>query len=167
MRTPILVLAFLLGACASAGAQPAASGPTPMWRMHTEHLAADRVLVRSCLNADHGSCERVVQDACLAGVSEDDRIPALERQCDWRAMAAWEDETAVTIATLRAHLDASGQRDFDAAQRAWQTVMLDDVGIGMSTAAGGSLEGQIGAHIRAREEARRGEDLEEIARLFE
>lgn len=158
-----MILALVLSVCAPALAQTPSDAPD-MWRMHTEHLAADRVLVRQCLDADSNGCERVVQDVCLAAYSEDDRVPALERQCDWRAMAAWEEEMTVTLAKLGKHVDA---HDLDASQRAWQASMLADVGMGVNMVSGGSLEGPVGAHIRARAEARRVQDLEELAATFE
>ena len=158
-----LVLALALTACAPALAQTPSHAPD-MWRFHTEHLGADRVLVRQCLDAGSHARERVVQDVCLAAYGEDDRVPALERQCDWRAMAAWEDEMTVTLAKLRKQVNA---RDLGASQREWQASMLADVGMGMDIALGGSLEGPVGAHIRARAEARRVQDLEDLAAMFE
>lgn len=135
-----------------------------VWRRNTAHLTADRALVRACLDRN-GDCLRVVQQACLG--NPDRRTAAEERTCDWRAMAAWEDEVAATLADLRAQLTGRNLENLNASQRAWEVSMLADVSVGMDLLEGGSSAGPEGAHIRAQAEAQRGIYLDEIRRLIE
>ncbi len=158
----LLLVAAAFGVCGAAVAQPLPDG-TPLWRMHTEHLASDRALIRTCLarDADGFGCVLIVQKECLAGYDRDNVIPALERQCDWRAIAAWEDEMNDALARLRPHLDG-----VDASQSAWEASMLADVGVGMDALEGGSLAGPVGAHIRARATANRVLYLRDLIATF-
>lgn len=152
----VLSAAFALVTCACAGASPAPStNAPPVWRMDTTHLEADRGLVRNCLDRERGagraeSCRRIVQASCFANLPDPaDVIPAMSRRCDWRAIAAWEDEMAGILATLRERLGEGGSADLDASQRAWEASMLADVGLNMNYYTGGSLAGPLGAHVRA------------------
>lgn len=154
----LLILTLAFGLCAPA----AQAEPTSVWRMHTEHLADDRALVHNCLSVGNGMCDRVVQEACVAGFSEDARGPALDRQCDWRAIAAWEDEMNAILATLRGRLSGRDLANLNASQEAWNTSMLADVGLGMDFFEGGSLAGPVGAHIRAQETAQRATYLDSV-----
>ncbi|MES1157026.1 MAG: lysozyme inhibitor LprI family protein [Alphaproteobacteria bacterium] len=144
----------ILALCAQAAAQPVPDG-TPLWRIHTENLAADRALIAHCLSANEDKCLHVVQDACLAGYDLDRDSPPLQRQCDWRAIAAWEDEMNDTLTRLRAQLGGRDLDNLNASQQAWETSMLADVGVGMDFFEGGSFSGPVGAHIRARATALR------------
>ena len=130
-----------------AHAQPDA---IPVWRMQVEYLEADRELVRTCLSTADAGCENIVQNACGAALDEDSRVPATERNCDWRAIAAWEDEMNASLVVLHARLSGRDGANLDASQRAWDKSMLADVGLGMDFYQSGSLAGPVGAHIRAR-----------------
>jgi len=155
MRRMACVAIAALSLCAPASAQPAPDG-TPLWRIHTENLTADRALITHCLAADEDKCLRVVQDACLAGYEDiDHNSPPLQRTCDWRAIAAWEDEMNDTLGRLRTQLGGRDLDNLNASQTAWNASMLADVGAGMDLFEGGSLAGPVGAHIRARATALR------------
>ncbi|MES1199231.1 MAG: lysozyme inhibitor LprI family protein [Pseudomonadota bacterium] len=164
MMRRLIVMLAALAFSAPALAQPVANG-TPLWRMHTENLAGDRAMIRTCLAGDEAGegygCALVVQAACLSSHDPDDIVPALQRQCDWRAIAAWEDEMNDALAHLRGRLDG-----VDASQSAWQTSMLADVGVGMDALEGGSLAGPVGARIRARATAERALYLRDLVRTF-
>lgn len=130
-----------------------------MWRLHTEHLASDRVVARACLTEGH-DCASVVQQGC--GLSEES-LPVEQRLCDWRAIAAWEDELNFTLAALRARFTGTrALAELDASQRAWERSMIADVGIGMNHYEGGSLAGPVGAHIRALATAHRAMELNQL-----
>ena len=165
-RRLFLALLFVLAACTSA---PSATKPgaAPLWRNDTSHLGADRALVRTCLTrANAGgateSCRSVVQAECMGAVAEDGRVPAVERRCDWRAIAAWEDEMAVTLSALRTKLGPSSIAELNASQKAWEASMLADVALNMDLYAGGSLSGPMGARVRADAVASRVIFLEEF-----
>ncbi len=167
MRLAIIALLFAVAACETPGPTRAAENGTPLWRMHTEHLGADRAVARACLNDHTTNCEDVIQAPCRAAHDEDAQSPALDRQCDWRAIAAWEDEVNATLAILRANLGGADLAKLEASQRAWNVSMLADVGLGMDRYEGGSLGGPVGAHIRARATAQRAEYLEELRGMTE
>ena len=158
MRLGLIGAALFVLACAGAAAQP----PQPLWRQHTEHLAADREIARACLTA-RGVCESAIQSACFGGAG--DRPGAAERQCDWRAIAAWEDEMNALLAELREHLGGRDVDNLDASQRAWEASMLADVGLGMGRYEGGSLAGPVGAAIRARATAQRAIFLHDLRQM--
>lgn len=161
MRLAIVALAGL-AACGTPGAGETASSATPLWRVHTEHLAADRAIVRACLNDHRPDCEDLIQAGCRNAHSEEAQSPALDRQCDWRAIAAWEDEMNATLASLRTQLSGRDLANLEASERAWNSSMLADVGLGMGFYEGGSLAGPSGARIRARATAQRLKFLEEL-----
>jgi uncharacterized protein YecT (DUF1311 family) len=129
--------------------------PVPVWRMETGHLAADRETARNCLANGRNDCSHIVQDACSGPAGEEGASNALSRRCDWRAIAAWEDEMNASLAFLRAHLHGPDLARLNASQRAWNVSMLKDVGLGMDYYSGGSMAGPIGAHIRAEATAAR------------
>ena len=171
MRLAIVALLGLaalgLAACETPNTRETASRAPPLWRVHTEHLVADRALARACLNDHRANCEDVIQAPCRGGFSEEAQSPALDRQCDWRAIAAWEDEMDATLSALRSELSGRDLANLETSQRAWETSMLADVGLGMDRYQGGSLAGPVGAHIRARATAERAEYLEEQRRMTE
>src|SRR5262245_4061740 len=96
MRLAIVAL-LGLAACETPNTGETASSARPLWRVHTEHLVADRALARACLNDHRANCEDVIQAPCRGAYSEEAQSPALDRQCDWRAIAAWEDEMNATL----------------------------------------------------------------------
>jgi uncharacterized protein YecT (DUF1311 family) len=166
MRAAIAALVLALTACAGLSfAQPVhVPDGTPLWRIHTEHLAADRRVAHACLvSGEH--CEVLIHDACVSAFDEDSRVPALDRQCDWRAIAAWEDEMNAILADLRSKLSGDNLRNLNASQEAWDRSMLADVGLGMDYYTGGSIAGPIGAHIRARATVQRAVYLHEIQQM--
>lgn len=154
MRFLSASLALMLCACASELSASTTNAP-PVWRMDTTHLEADRGLVRACLDRERATgraeaCRGIVQANCLGSLENPmDVIPAMSRRCDWRAIAAWEDEMAGILATLRQRLGEGGSADLDLSQRAWEASMLADVGLNMNYYPGGSLAGPLGAHVRA------------------
>ena len=156
-----------LAACETPSTGETTSSATPLWRVHTEHLPADRAIARACLNDHRTGCEDVIQAGCRGAHSEDAQSPVLDRQCDWRAIAAWEDEMNATLAALRTQLSGRDLANLETSQRAWNTSMLTDVGLGMGRYEGGSLAGPVGAHIRARATAERAQYLEEQLRMTE
>jgi uncharacterized protein YecT (DUF1311 family) len=151
-RWLVLLLAVIACGCAST-LEPK---PTPVWRRDTHNLAADRAAVRTCLTEKLRGCAEIIQDACI----DPDSIPAQSRQCNWRAIAAWEDEMEVTLAALRANLGGRDLRNLEASQRAWDASMMRDVGAAMDMLEGGSLAGPVGADVRAHATAQRVEFLE-------
>jgi Lysozyme inhibitor LprI len=159
---PSRFCALALSGCAAIASPP--DRGHDLWRRDVSHLAADRALVRACLERG-GECLRVVQQACVD--DRETRTPAEARICDWRAMAAWEDETAAMVADLRARLTGHDLVNFNASQRAWQTSMLADVRLGMDHFEGGSAAGPEGARVRARAEAQRGEFVFTMRQLIE
>jgi len=163
MRATTVALVLVLGAFAAPSlAQPAhVADGTPLWRIHAENLAADRRAAHACLvSGEH--CDTLIHDACVHAYDEDSRSPALDRQCDWRAIAAWEDELNAILTDLRGKLGGDHLRNLNDSQNAWDRSMLADVGLGMDYYAGGSISGPIGAHIRARATAQRAEYLYQI-----
>lgn len=167
MRLAIAALVVAVAACETPSPTRAAESGTPLWRMHTEHLGADRAVARACLNENGTNCEDVIQAGCRGAHNEDAQSPALDRQCDWRAIAAWEDELNATLAVLRSHLGGRDLAKLEASQRAWNDSMLADVGLAMDRYEGGSLAGPVGAHIRARATAQRAQYLEELRGMTE
>lgn len=157
----VLLAAFLAGC---AGVTPA-TAPGSVWRMHTEHLAEDRARARACLAAAQSTCLSVIQDACRPG--EDARGPASARLCDWRAIAAWEDEMNASLAALRDQLGGRDLENLERSQRAWNASMLADVGTAMDLYEGGSLAGPVGAHVRAIATAQRARTLAELQQMLE
>lgn len=166
MRAVLIAVALMLGVCASAQSQ-VLDAPNSLWRIHTEHLAVDRAAAHQCLVAGAGGCERLIQTVCLNAYDEDSRVPAIERQCDWRAIAAWEDEIMAMVAHLRTKLDGDNLRNLNDSETAWETSMMADVGLGMDYYSGGSISGPIGAHIRARAAAQRAAYLYEIQQMVD
>jgi uncharacterized protein YecT (DUF1311 family) len=167
MRFVALALVLVLGACAASVAQPVSnSQPTPLWRVHTEHLADDRVLVRGCLDRGEDSCQAIVQRACQDATSDEWTLGS-QRQCDWRASAAWEDEMDAILTWLRAHLRDDDLARLEQSQRAWSASMLSDVGLVMAYYESGSLSGPVGAHVRARAVAQRTQYLNDLRALAE
>lgn len=167
MHLAIVALVFAVAACETPRATGAAPNATPLWRVHTEHLAADLALARACLNDRGTNCEDVIQAPCRGAYSEDAQSPALDRQCDWRAIAAWEDEMNAVLAVLRSQLSGRDLANLETSQCAWNESMLADVGLGMDRYEGGSLAGPVGARIRARATAQRAEYLEELRQMTE
>ena len=166
MRAAIAALVLVLAACATpCRAQPAhVPDGTPLWRMHTENLAADRRAAHDCLTRG-AHCETLIHDACVGGYDEDLRSPALDRQCDWRAIAAWEDEMNAILADLRSKLGDDNLRNLNDSQDAWDRSMLADVRLGMDYYSGGTIAGPIGARIRARATEQRTVYLYEIQQM--
>jgi hypothetical protein len=167
MRAAIAALVFVLACAMPSTAQPAhIPDGTPLWRIHTENLAADRRAAHTCLVSGR-NCENLIHDGCVGAYDEDSRVPALDRQCDWRAIAAWEDEMNAILADLRGKLGENNLRNLNDSQEAWERSMLADVGLGMDYYAGGALSGPIGAHIRARATAQRAAYLNEIQQMVD
>lgn len=163
-----LVLVLVLAGCATPSVPQAAhvaDGP-PLWRMHTENLAADRRAAHGCL-VSGANCETLIHDTCVGVYDENSRSPTLDRQCDWRAIAAWEDEMNAILADLRGKLGDDNLRNLNDSQSAWDRSMLADVGLGMDYYTGGSIAGPIGAHIRARATAQRAAYLYEIQQMVD
>jgi hypothetical protein len=134
----------IVGAVLALSAGPAAA-QTPLWRMDLSHLEADRAAVRACLEqADRKPCVDVVQRGCPG------QTMASARQCEWRAIAAWEDEMAERLRTQPGPADS-----LRTAQEAWEASMLADVRYASNVFEGGSLQGLIAAHVRARALAQR------------
>lgn len=160
-RVLLISIGLACGACAAA----VSGGAPPIWRTNLAHLEQDKAAVRSCLAGASEAldqCRAVVQGACrghrppsaedMARDEELTWLPSQARQCDWRAIAAWEDIMAETLDALsRDH----HQRDLTASQRAWETSMLADVAYAASEYEGGSLEGPMAAAERAEAVARR------------
>lgn len=157
MRVVLVALLALAAACGGAAAQNEA--PQPLWRRDTTHLAADRQLARSCLQEAQRSCENAIQQACGAANAFE---PAGQRLCNWRAIAAWEDEMEAMLVQLRQRLEGRDRENLDASQQAWETSMLANVRLAMDRYEGGSLAGQVGAHVRARATAQRARDLADV-----
>ena len=154
------VLALAVCVTPSAFAQQA----QPLWRRDATHLAADRAVALACLSAG-GDCSNAVQHQCAPGGGV--RSAAEGRMCDWRAIAAWEDEIEALLARLRAALSREDAAKLDESQRLWNASMLADVGLAMDVYAGGSLAGPVGAHVRALALVQRAQYLEEYRRLRE
>lgn len=164
MRRLALLAPLALSACASSAPPAASPEAKPLWREDLSHLSADRAVVRSCLERQRESglfnrCEDVVQVQCDAGE------PGAERRCDWRAIAAWEDEMSADLAALNAKLDSAEAAKLGVSQRAWSASMLADIGLNMDHFAGGSLSGPIGAKARATAVAQRVIFLEQFRTL--
>ena len=160
----VLAVLALLAIAACAAAQPT---PPDLWRMDTTHLAHDRALARACLD-DEGreDCTPLIQYSCLVSIPEEGRTPAAQRACDWRAIAAWEDEMNTTLAAMRSSLPTEDLRRLEASQQAWSASMLADVALGMDHYEGGALAGPVGAEIRARATAQRASYLDRMWRML-
>ena len=177
MRTLLVALALALGECANApaqqlqipgdGAHPVIGNPDAPWRTRTAgSRAADQALAHACLESG-GQCEDVVQAACRATAGDlDPEAAPFQRQCDWRAMAAWEDEIVVMLADLRGKLGGRDLQNLNDSETAWETSMLADVKLGMDYYAGGTISGPIGAHVRALATAHRAAYLHEMELLL-
>jgi uncharacterized protein YecT (DUF1311 family) len=100
-------------------------------------------------------------------VNEDSRGPASDRSCDWRAIAAWEDEMNASLAALRAQLGGRDLDNLEHSQQAWQASMLADVGTAMDISEDGSLSGPVGVHVRAIATAQRARTLAELREMVE
>lgn len=161
--------AALTGVVMLALAAPAAlAQPQELWRRDTRHLAVDRAAVRACLRNDDANlqhCLDIIQTRC-APANPDMWNSASERMCQWRAIAAWEDVMAETVARVRAGDGAAGAA-IDGAQAAWHASMIADVRMVSGPYEGGSMQGMIAATERARATAARTIWLEQFARSLE
>ena len=172
MRRLLIAGALLLGLCACAAARqmqipgdnahPVVGNANAPWRAVGE--SSDRAVAHACLISS-ANCESLIQTTCLSGYSADEQSPALARRCDWRAMAAWEDEVLALLADVRGKLAGDDLKNLNDAETAWETSMLADVGLGMDLYSGGSLSGPVGAHIRARATALHAAYLYEIQQM--
>ena len=165
MRAAFAALVLVLAACAAASAQTIGN-PNAPWRAHAVTLEGDQWAAHNCLQSGI-NCENSLQQGCLSAHGQDEITPAIERQCDWRAMAAWENEIMTLLADLRGKLDGDNLRHLNESEDAWERSMLADVGLGMDYYAGGSISGPIGAHIRARATAQRAAYLYEIQQMVD
>jgi len=153
-----VILAAIAVLSASASAAQAETS-VPLWRHHTERLAEDRQQARMCLLEAQRSCDDVIQDVCN---SELEHEPAGQRLCEWRAIAAWEDEMNAMLERLRGKLEGRDLANLEASQRAWEASMLANVGLVMEHYEGGTLAGQVGAHVRARATSQRARYLADV-----
>ena len=164
MHPRIVALAALLSVISISCATPQ-SASTPLWRIDTSHLESDKAAARACLARPSGEldrCVRVVQQNCPGwtrpspeDMARDDQltwIPAQARQCDWRAIAAWEDLMQEALAALA---PSGREHELDASQQAWEASMLADVAYAASAYEGGSLEWPTAASARSESVARR------------
>lgn len=137
------------------------AAPTELWRQNKTFLHSDRALIESCLNAAEtderqNACKFVVRNACPKPPNDDaPNPPSAVRFCDWRGIAAWEDEMAETIGKLNSRLDGSGRAAVATSQRAWKISMLNDVSLRAGVNTGGTMEGEVAAETRADETANR------------
>jgi hypothetical protein len=166
MRVLLIAAALLVSGCASSAIVDH-EAPTPVWRMDTSSLQHDRQLARNCLSQSRQSCDDVIQQDCTGGDGGEATIPAAMRRCDWRAIAAWEDEIEDMLTRLRGALSGRNLSELEASQRAWSASMLADVAAAMDLYEGGSLAGPVGAHMRAQASAYRARYLADLLLMLE
>jgi hypothetical protein len=176
MRAWLVALFCAVSPHSSAGAQqmqapgdserPVIGNADAPWRSQNSGAPlGDRAIAHACLEGG-AKCENVVQAACAGAAGDlDTESPAFQRQCDWRAMAAWEDEIIAMLADLRGKLDGRDLNNLNDSETAWERSMLADIGLGMDYYAGGTISGPIGAHIRARATAQRAAYLYEMQQM--
>jgi len=135
--------ALVFGAMA-AMAQEAA----PAWRSDLTHLQGDRSAIVQCLAGatDDHRCIGVVQSACAEAAAS---IP--REGCEFRAIAAWEDEGEAMASTLRAALPPTQAAELERAQEFWRRSLAAELGLAARTPSGASGE----AALRARAVAER------------
>jgi hypothetical protein len=138
----------------------------PLWRQDTTHLAADRTRIRTCLERQgfENACYHIIQVACAAEPEPQGTTPFALKRCDWRAIAAWEDEGEATAVALRAALPADRVGDVDWAQKLWRQAMAADVGLAANVTDGSNT---LAAEARARATARRAVYLRDRVRQLE
>jgi uncharacterized protein YecT (DUF1311 family) len=161
MRACLIALSLLAAGCAGASAQQAPD-PAPVWRMHTEHFDEDRERARRCLSESARGCDDEIQEACAGGDGAEGNTNAAVRACNWRAIAAWEDEMDSLLEQLRQRLDGRNLENLEASQRAWEASMQADTRAVMDLYEGGSLSGLAGAHVRAHATSQRARYLADL-----
>jgi hypothetical protein len=160
----LLIAAAALTLATDAAAQSPAPA-RPVWRDDLSFLASDRALIRECLQADAGraapaSCAGVVRQACFTTASpEVASVTAFQRRCNWRAIAAWEDELAEARAALRAAMRPEELPADEAAHAAFEAFLIANVRSYGVEFEGGSLSNVAAGEIRARMLAERALEL--------
>jgi Lysozyme inhibitor LprI len=159
MKGMMLAIAAL-GACLVAplaAAQSLDQATVPLWRRDTSHLSSDRMLIRACLDEHglQGACHYVVQETCITQPPPEGMTPFGLKRCDWRAIAAWEDEMDMTLAQLRAALPRDTVAQLNESQRLWEQSVLADVTLAVRIFAGGNISGPVGASARSQSTASR------------
>jgi hypothetical protein len=129
----------------------------PLWRQDTTHLAADRTRIRTCLERQgfENACYHIIQVACAAEPEPQGTTPFALKRCDWRAIAAWEDEMDATLAQLRSGLSEEAAAMLDASQAQWRESVLADVTLAIRIFYGGNISGPVAANARAQSTAAR------------
>jgi hypothetical protein len=157
MRLAIAVLALLLAADAAAQAPPPAEAPaTPVWRRVLMNLPADRALIAGCLASEAGhatpaACAPVVGEACLeAAEPAASGTTSLMRWCNWRAIAAWEEELAEARAALRAGMRPEELAADDAADAAFKAFVDANAHAYAAEFEGGTHASVAAGAVRAR-----------------
>ncbi|MFZ2031978.1 MAG: lysozyme inhibitor LprI family protein [Vitreimonas sp.] len=114
------------------------------------------------------NCDSVVQDACQAEAAArgEDLTGVFARACDERAIAVWEDEMNVSLASLRSKLSGRDLEDLERSQQAWRAAVLADVQLARDSFQGGTGAGRAADEAEARATARRAMFLADLDESF-
>lgn len=131
-------------------------------------VESDRALIRTCMSREAQNCDSVVQDACQAEAAArgEDLTGVFARACDERAIAVWEDEMNVSLASLRSKLSGRDLEDLERSQQAWRAAVLADVQLARDSFQGGTGAGRAADEAEARATARRAMFLADLDESF-
>jgi hypothetical protein len=159
LRVTIAAAALLCSWGGAALSEPAAE---PIWRQDTSHLEADLKEIRSCFvsAAQHTEgvetqCADWPVSSCLAAAGEGADTTLAQRQCNWRAIAAWEEILKEAIAELTKEQRETERAAFETAQTQWQSYLDANVRAHAAVFEGGTLADVVAGRERARMVAER------------
>lgn len=169
-----LKLAAVAGVAALAAISPgAAKDAKPVWRNDTSHLSDDLKEIRSCFisavqhtEGIETQCADLPRSACQTALGEDAAMTTLgQRQCNWRAIAAWEDILAEAVAELHTEQNDEERKAFDEAESAWERFVEANVRAHAEPFRGGTLTDVVAGTERARMAAERALEVRQMLRL--
>jgi uncharacterized protein YecT (DUF1311 family) len=134
----------------------------PVWRQDTSHLEADLNEIRSCFVSAVQHTEGVETQcadwpisSCLTAAGDGADTTLAQRQCNWRAIAAWEEILAEAATTLMKEQSETERLAFQKAQGSWETFLDENVRAHASKFEGGTLADVVAGRERARMVAER------------
>lgn len=154
MRIVMAAAMFAVLGCAVGTAEDA----KPVWREDTSHLAEDLREIRSCfvsavqhVEGDESNCLDLPASTCQSAMGEDAASTTLgQRQCNWRAIAAWEEILAESITELNAEQRPEERAAFAESQKAWLVYLDANVRAHAAHLEGGTLANVVAGQERAK-----------------
>lgn len=160
------------GPAAGKPSAPASPGINPVWWEDRSRLEDDLAAINGCFiasdqhnNGEEGHCARAVHAVCRADQGEETSETTLGlRQCNWRAIAAWEQVLDETIARLEPLLLIHEKAPFARAQAAWIGHRDANTAFYWAQFEGGSLAPVAAGDARATMTALRAIELRSLVR---